>query len=461
MDVWVEQELDAGEFPDQRLKTRLGKILGDLGRKIGDSLPTACQDWAATKAAYRFFSNRRVDENIILAGHFAATRSRFAKSSGPMLVLHDTTEFSFKRNCPEAIGRLSLLKGQHAYHTVCGLLMHSSLVLTAEGLPLGLAAIKFWTRKKFKGTNALKKKVNPTRIPIESKESVRWLENMAQSTQQLGDPVRCVHIGDRESDIFELFCKAHELKTHFLVRTCVDRLAGRGGTTISKKMEREPIQGEHEVEVRDNQGRVSTTTVYLRFCQMTVHPPIGKQRRYPALSLTVIHAHERGTPVGREPIQWKLLTNCPVNDLPAAVEKLNWYAQRWKVETFHKVLKSGCQAEQSKLRSAERLTNLLAVLCIIGWRVFWLTMMNRATPEAPAEIALTKTEIEILDRIAASTKPPTKPTVAHYLVAIAKLGGYLARANDSPPGNMVLWRGLTRLTDIHLGFELKNRFVGN
>ena len=129
--------------------------------------------------------------------------------------------------------------------------MHSSLALTPEGIPLGLAAIKFWTRKKFKGTNALKKKVNPTRIPIEQKESFRWLENLKQSTQQLADPSRCVHIGDRESDIFELFCAAEEAGTHFLVRTCVDRLAGRGGTTISKKMERQPIQGDHEIEVRD------------------------------------------------------------------------------------------------------------------------------------------------------------------------------------------------------------------
>ena len=86
--------------------------------------------------------------------------------------------------------------------------MHSSLVVTTAGVPLGLAAIKFWTRKKFKGTNALKRKVNPTRIPIEQKESVRWLDNLKQATAQLADPARCVHVGDRESDIFELFCAA-------------------------------------------------------------------------------------------------------------------------------------------------------------------------------------------------------------------------------------------------------------
>ena len=130
-------------------------------------------------------------------------------------------------------------------HTVCGLLMHSSLAVTTEGLPLGLAAVKFWTRKKFKGTNALKRKVNPTRVPIEEKESVRWLENLRRSTELFGDPARCVHIGDRESDIYELFCLARELGTHFLVRTCVDRLAGDGATTVARVMGEVAGPGRH------------------------------------------------------------------------------------------------------------------------------------------------------------------------------------------------------------------------
>lgn len=460
MDVWVEQELDGGEFPDQRLKARLGKLLSDFGQRIGGTVPMACQDWAATKAAYRFFDNSRVDEHTILAGHFAATRVRFAATAGTVLVLHDTSEFTFQRDSPEGIGQLSLIKGRHARHTVCGLLMHSSLVVTTAGVPLGLAAVKFWTRKKFKGANALKRKVNPTRVPIEQKESVRWLDNLKESTAGLGDPGRCVHIGDREADIFELFCEAREAQTHFLVRTCVDRLAGQGRTTVAKKMAREPIQGSHDVEVRDDRGKVSTARVDLRFCTMTIHPPVGKQQRYPSLTLTVLHAHERGKPEGRDPIRWDLLTDLPVTNLSAAIEKLNWYALRWKVETYHKVLKSGCQAEQARLRTADRLTNLLAVLCVVGWRVFWLTMVNRATPDAPPESALTGQEIEVLDRLAGGQPPANERTVSHYLLRIAKLGGYLARAKDPPPGNIVLWRGLSRLTDILLGFSLEHRGCG-
>ena len=146
---------------------------------------------------------------------------------------------------------------------------------------------------------------------------------------------------------------------------------------------------------------------------------------------------------------------------PAAIEKLDWYAQRWKIETFHKVLKSGCQAEQSKLRTAERLTNLLAVLCIVGWRVFWLTMVNRTNPRTAATRSLPtpKSQFSITSReIPGSRRGPRLPIILNI---VAKLGGYLARKADGPPGNLVLWRGLSRLTDIHLGVEIGEQLVGN
>ncbi len=468
MEGWVERELKGCDFPDRRLKTRLGKVLSELGRRIGETLPSACQDWSATKAAYRFFSNPRVDESTILAGHFAATSARMAAAKGPILVLHDTTEFSFQRERPETIGKTRLLPSGRIGSkpiTKCGLLMHSSLAITTAGKPLGLTAVKFWTREKFKGTNALKGRgveggkhsVNTTRIPIEEKESVRWLENLKQSTQ-LANPDRCIHIGDRESDIYELFCLAQEEQTHFLVRTCVDRLAGTGSTTIARRMNREPIQGTHQVEVLDAKRRSIQVELQLRYSQMTIHPPIGKHTKYPPLSLTVIHAWERGKPEGRKPIYWKLLTDLPVENLESAIEKIDWYAQRWKIETFHKILKSGCRAEDAKLRTAERLTNLIAVFCVVAWRVFWLTMVSRTNPKTSADAVFTETEIAILNHLAGDPKQPLPKNVAHYALAIAKLGGYLARKNDGPPGNTVLWRGLSRLTDIHFGVELGKGF---
>jgi hypothetical protein len=337
--------------------------------------------------------------------------------------------------------------------------MHSSLAVTSEGLPLGLTAIKFWSRKKFKGSDALKRKINPTRVPIEKKESIRWLDNLKRSTNLLGDAARCVHIGDRESDIYELFCTAQDAGTQFLLRTCVDRLAGDGEHTIANEMAEVDCKGLHRVEVRDRHGKMSEAVLELKFRRILVQPPLYKQRRYPALELTVLHA-VRGKPHGRDPIDWKLITNLPVTTRAQAIEKLQWYALRWRIGVFHKILKSGCQAEQSKLRTAERLVNLLATFCILSWRIFWLTMLNRATQTAKAGLAFTPLEIQILQRLAPDSQSRSR-TLQSCLTQLARLGGYLNRAKDPPPGNMVMWRGMSRLTDIELGYLMATNNVGN
>jgi hypothetical protein len=152
----------------------------------------------------------------------------------------------------------------------------------------------------------------------------------------------------------------------------------------------------------------------------------------------VIHAEERGAPKNRKKIDWKLITDPPVGSRS-----------------------SGCKAEESKLRTAQRLTNLISLFCIVSGRVFWMTMLNCSAPDAPPTLALTATEIGVLDRLV-NDKPKTRPkTLLHYLIKIARLGGYLARASDPPPGNTVMWRGLSRLTDIALSAMVGGEFVGN
>ena len=191
--------------------------------------------------------------------------------------------------------------GRYRLHTVCGLPMHSSMAVTTDGLPLGIAAVKFWNRKKFKGAASLKRKVNPTRVPIEGKESMRWLDNLRRSTELLGEAARCVHIADREGDIRELFCLARELDTHFLIRRCVDRLAGDGSHKVSDAMAEVKVRGLHRVVVRDDKGRPGIAQVEVTYRRMTVRPPIGKQKRYPTLVLTLLHAREPQEPAGRPP----------------------------------------------------------------------------------------------------------------------------------------------------------------
>lgn len=316
--------------------------------------------------------------------------------------------------------------------------------------------MKFWTRKKFRGVAALRREVNLTRIPIETKESIRWLENLKQSTELFEDPSQCIHIGDREAHIYELFCAAQEVGTHFLVRTCVNRLAGDGDHTVATIMDEVVVKGLHRIEVQDSKGNPDQAVLEIRYRKIRILPPIGKQSRYPALTLTVIHADERGAPKNRKKIEWKLLTDLPVQSRGDAIEKLEWYSLRWKIEVFHKILKSGCRAEDSQLRTAQRLTNLISVFCIVSWRILGMTMLNRSAPNASPEFVLTKAEIQLLDRLVKDKKPVStqRKTLSHYLIKIARLGGYLARANDPPPGNLIMWRGLSRFTDIATGAKL-------
>ena len=134
-----------------------------------------------------------------------------------------------------------------------------------------------------------------------------------------------------------------------------------------------------------------------------------------ALTLTVIHAEEGGTPNNRKKIEWRLITDLTVRSRKDAIEKLEWYALRWKIEVFHKILKSGCKAEESKLRTAQRLANLIAVFCILSWRVFWMTMLNRSAPNAPPAVALTEAEIVLLDQLLKNSdqKRPLRKTLSH------------------------------------------------
>jgi hypothetical protein len=139
---------------------------------------------------------------------------------------------------------------------------------------------------------------------------------------------------------------------------------------VAEEMEEVPVKGRHRLKVKNNRGEWVEAVLELRYRCIRILPPKGKRKRYPELTLTVLHAQERDTPTDREKIDWKLITDLPVRSRREALEKLAWYALRWKIEVFHKILKSGCKAEASKLRTAERLVNLIAIFCLLAWRIF-------------------------------------------------------------------------------------------
>ncbi len=155
-------------------------------------------------------------------------------------------------------------------------------------------------------------------------------------------------------------------------------------------------------------------------------------------------------PAGVTPLDWLLLTTAAVHTAAEPCERLSWYACRWGIEVFHKVLKSGCAIERRQLEDLDHLQRCLTLYSVIAWRVLYATLLSRVGPDLPCTALLEESEWQALYcHIQQTTVLPAQPpTLAQAVRWIAQLGGYLGRKSDGPPGVTVLWRGFQRLTDL-------------
>jgi hypothetical protein len=233
--------------------------------------------------------------------------------------------------------------------------MHSSLAVTLDGLPLGPTAIKFWSRDASYGCNQMKKSINPTRLPMEQKESYRLLEHVRQSMALLDQPHRCVHIGDRESNSDRLFCTGQAIGSHLLLRTCEDRLRGDGKHTIATEMEEVRVQGLHRVRVRDRKANPSEVVLEIRYRRIRVLPPVNNSKRYPELLLTVIHAQESGAnpaPIPFLTISPSLPESAAISHAPLTPLQATWsYAEAYPASQTS----TSATASPHKMRVIERI----------------------------------------------------------------------------------------------------------
>ena len=187
---------------------------------------------------------------------------------------------------------------------------------------------------------------------------------------------------------------------------------------------------------------------------MTVRPPIGKQGKYRHQELQIVHAEELDPPEGRAPVFWKLITNLPVTTRADAVSKLEWYALRWKIETFFRTLKTGGRIEEMRLATAGRPANCIALCCVLAWRVCWLTTLSREAPAADPAAVFTDAERHLPERATQDRKRQAPRDLDFHVRAVARLGGSLDRTSDPPPGTTVIWRGFSRLADLVEGARI-------
>lgn len=465
---WAVEEFCQVNLNDERLKYRCQKMAEALGEQPSAPINQACEDWADSKAAYRFVDNKKVTPVEILSSHSGRTVERMA-GHGTVLVIQDTTYLNYTHH-PETQGLGEI--GQKAQN-LRGFGLHSALAVTPSGQPLGILTQSFLERP----IGAPSHKPNEVgRQPIEEKESYRWLQAFEKTIELAPQGIQVVTVCDREADFYEMFVLAQERHASFLVRADDDRtLLDEEASHLWPRVEQQPNLGELTVHITGNDKRKERqATVTIRYCSVKLRPPWRpKNVKLPVVSLQAILVREENPPKNlaelgdHEPIEWMLLTNLAVDKVEQAFQFVEWYCCRWQIEVFHKIIKSGCRIENSRLQTAKRLKNFITLMSVVAWRLHWLTYINRTEPDLPCTHILTTVEWQALYmRIQKTTVFPQKlPTVRQAVRWIAQLGGFLGRKSDGEPGITAIWRGWQRLQDIASTWEIivtgKTQLVGN
>lgn len=459
--AWAEEEFGEADLGDKRLNARLVQLAGVLGEKPQDSLPDASGESATLKAAYRFFDNEQVTPEGILLSHIEATYRRMA-SLKLVLAVQDTTYLDWTAHPnTEGLGPLASASRQ-------GLVAHSTMGFSEERVPLGVLQQQVWARD---GETFAQLKDHKQR-PIEEKESYKWLQSLAavEAARKVCPETQFVSVGDREADIYDLFMAKRSPGVDLLVCAAENRRVEAEERYLWAAVAASPVVASAEVKVPPRNGQAGRTAqLAIRWREISLRPPLKRAKeKLPQVTVWAVWAVETAPPPNLPAVEWLLLTTVPVQTTADALQRLAWYACRWGIEVWHKVLKSGCRIETRQLETAERLKRCLTLYAVIAWRVLYATMLSRAVPEASCLALLNDAEWQALYCAIHHTTilPPTPPTLHQAVRWIAQLGGFQNRKRDGHPGVTVIWKGFMHLSDLtymYLVFRPHSPFkdVGN
>ena len=354
-----------------------------------------------------------------------------------------------------------------------GLELHTTLAVNPDGVALGVLRAAF----DAPASPNPEAEGEPPPKPRAERKSFRWVKGLrdcAQAAEQLSQ-TRVVCTMDREADFLDLFVehRAHAPQVDLLVRAKVDRVLGKeqtpDGQTVSRglfdEVRNAPARGAAQVEVQRLSARVKASKqarkdrraarvaeVTLRYQQVALPCPGA-----PPVALWVVHVREEQPPPGAEPLEWFLLTTLRVTSTADATRILQWYARRWRIEEYFRVLKSGCKVEELQHHTAERLERAMAIKMVIGWRIQLMVQLGREAPELPGDLLFSDGELRVLATFARSRKLPPPTRLGDAVGLTARLGGWLGRQRD-PPGAQLMWHGYTQLVAMAFAFELRDEF---
>lgn len=461
---WAGNEFGGAPLGDRRLSRRVVKSAHLMAESPGASFAAAAQGDAAAIAGHCRMLEQPPESPVtaenLLAVHRGRTQERMAAQSTVLLV-QDGTDLNFATH-PKCRGLGIVGKNRNGEGTL-GLHLHSTLAVAGNGIPLGLTRLEFDApQPAAAGTSGEGK-------------SGRWLRGLEDASRMARDipEVQCISVMDREADMYGLFELREQLgNLDLVVRAKHDRSLGAGSPSLFENIRRAPVQARLEIEVERSSARRAArgqkakplrearlVQAGLRWQRVTLYRnPASK--RSPSLELTLLHVHEPTAPAdGSDPLEWLLLTSLPVANRDDAVRILDCYRLRWRIEDWHRVLKSGCRAEFLNLEAAERLERAVTIKAVIAWRLFAMAVMGRETPELPPEVLFSGTEIRVLEHVARDRGRPPPDSLGSAMLTMAMLGGYMNRSRDGPPGYKIIWTGHATLGSYCQAYEMMERLA--
>src|SRR5713226_147887 len=447
---WAERTFGGVQLHDMRRTRRAVQAASNLAENPLGSLPAQMHSWKETKALYRLLDEPDVTFAALMQPHFQQTRQQ-ATCSAVVLLVQDTTDIDLShRRKISGVGQIGNERGR-------GFFVQTVLAVR----PQSREVLGCMAQEPFVRIPAPDGEQRHQRLKREERESDVWIRQVhAIGTPEPGSV--WVHVGDRGADMFPFFQACQATQTQFLVRAAQNRRVQEGEEEITYSLMRArswPSQASRPFEVparHGHQGR--STRLQLAFGQMTLLPPRHEPRASKEpLTVWVIRVWEETAPEGEEPLEWVLLTSVPTTTLEQAWERVDWYRHRWLVEDYHQCLKSGCRIEERQLQSVDGLIRLLGLLSPLAVRLLQVRASAREDPERPAHQVIDPLMLAVLAQRCGQL--PATMTLGTFWTEVARLGGYLARSHDGPPGWRTIWKGLlslqTLLEGAHLALHLR------
>ena len=355
-----------------------------------------------------------------------------------------------------------------------GFFIRPSLAVNAEnGFPLGLSHLQLWSRAperpdKHQRDYAKLPYTFGGALPYEQKESYKWLASAEQSQRCLaiGEAKLITHIGDREADLYEAWTTVPNRCNYLLVRVHQDhRLFGKS-QSLYRYLSTQPCEGTYSLKLvaEPRTGRTEREALLaVRCATLDVQRPAKlKAAQYPAsLRLYAVEAKEVNPPLTEEPVHWRLLTSHPVVAIEQALQVLQWYCWRWRIEQLFATLKlAGLDIEASQLESVEAIQRLTVLALSVAVRTLQM-VEGRDNPDIPASVAFCESQQQCLTQLAPSLQGQRQKQQNPYPLAslpwatwlIARLGGWSGYRSQRPPEMPTVVHGLRRFEAIFIGWK--------